>query len=331
MPEVDQVVGIDSHTTRLAEMTAAFPALRAFTSAAEALPHFDAAVLAIPPEAHFAVARDLIRAGKHILVEKPLTLDAEHARSLIGLAAEYGVTLMVGHTFVYNAAVQKLRDLVRSGELGEIYYVDSKRVNLGLYQTHANVIWDLAPHDISIINELMDDVPQQVTAVGKKHALSTMVDNAYIHLEYPRAQASIHVSWLNPRKIREITVVGSRKMAIYDDLADEQRIQIYDKGLGPDEVSAAGAPPLTYRYGDIVAPYVHFVEPLLVEDRHFLECARTGSTPQTSGDRGLEVVQVLQACDQSLASNGPVRIESEGLIDVSTTADLDLRDRASSR
>jgi predicted dehydrogenase len=209
---------------------------------------------------------------------------------------------MVGHTFEYNAAVWKLREVVESGELGEIYYIDSARLNLGMYQTDLNVVWDLAPHDISIINYLLGSCPSVVEAWGAKHAHRSQEDVAYLRLTYPdRAlRAQVHVSWLDPCKVRRVTVVGSRKMAVYNDLADQERIRIYDKCVVAAEREDIRNRPMSYRYGGISAPFIPMQEPLTVQDQHFVECAGSGRRPRTDGASGLAVVQVLEAAARSL-------------------------------
>jgi predicted dehydrogenase len=218
---------------------------------------------------------------------------------------------MVGHTFEYNPAVWKLRDLVRSGELGHVYYVDTGRLNLGLYQTDVNVIWDLAPHDVSIVNLLLGRTPSSVQAWASRHAHHRFEDVAYLRLVYDGldVQANIHVSWLDPCKVRRVTVVGSSKMAVYNDLAAEERIRIHDKGvLCPLDGQDITQPPTSYRYGDITVPFVPAQEPLAVEDEHFVECIVTGATPRTDGHNGLAVVQVLECAQRSLLAGYPVPV-----------------------
>jgi predicted dehydrogenase len=230
------------------------------------------------------------------------------------------VVLMVGHTFEYNPAVWKLRDLVRSGELGEIYYLDSARLNLGLYQPDVNVIWDLAPHDVSVINHILGRKPTAVHAWASRHAHRRFEDVAYLRLFYDDLfddrglTANIHVSWLDPCKVRKVTAVGSEKMAVYDDLAPEDRIRVLDKGLDGEPGSAGNLtqPPVSYRYGDIVVPFIPSDEPLMTQDRHFVECALTASTPRTDGHNGLATVEVLEAAELSRKLNRPVLLAELG-------------------
>ena len=309
---VDQVVLVDAHETRLQSLVRSYPNAPAFTSLEQALPHVDAIVVATPPTSHVPIALRAIAAGKHVLVEKPLAPTAAEARQLISAAADAGVLLMTGHTFEYNPAVWKLRELVQSGVLGDVYYIDSARLNLGLYQTDVNVILDLAPHDVSIINYVLGEQPVAVQAWASRHAHPRFEDVAYLRLIYAdeRLSADIHVSWLDPCKVRRVTAVGSAKMAVYDDLAADERIRIMDKGVSPalnsDDLTQ---PPMSYRYGDITSPYVASDEPLGVQDAHFALCILTETTPNTNGACGLAVVEVLEAAQASLQLHRPVRLD----------------------
>jgi predicted dehydrogenase len=208
---------------------------------------------------------------------------------------------MVGHTFEFNPAVWKLRELVRSRVLGRVLSVDTARLSLGRYQSDVNVIWDLAPHDISIVSFILDELPSTTAVWAHSNLGGPHADMAYLRLDFERAhtQAFIHVSWLNPNKVRQVTVVGERMMAVYDDMSDE-RVRIFDIGVDLhtiDEPAEAHALPVTYRTGDIVSPYIPFNEPLLVQDQHFVECVRTGRRPVTPGERGLDIVRVLASTD----------------------------------
>jgi predicted dehydrogenase len=215
---------------------------------------------------------------------------------------------MVGHTFEYNAAVWKARELIQSGELGNVHFLDSARLNLGLYQPDVNVIWDLAPHDISIANHLLQARPSHVHAWGSRHAQPTLVDVAHLHLDYSDlgVGASIHVSWLDPCKVRRTTVVGDRKMLVYNDMSDSDRVRIFDKGVVPTELG-----PVSYRLGDMRAPHITFHEPLAFQDRHFIECVSHAEEPATGGEVGRNVVAVLEAAQRSLAESRRVEIDWE--------------------
>lgn len=303
MPGVSVTV-VDADQDRLSDAMAHYPAVRLATGLEAVLDDLDAVVIATPPGSHAGLAMQAIQAGRHVLVEKPLTTSVDEARTLVDSALTQGVHLMVGHTFEYNSAVWKLRELVRSGALGRILYVDTARLSLGRYQSDVDVVWDLAPHDISIISYVLDELPSTAAVWAHSNFGGPHADVAYLRFEFEkaRAQAFVHVSWLSPNKIRRVTVVGERMMAVYDDMSDNERIRIYDIGVdiaAMDDPMAAHALPVSYRTGDIISPYVPFNEPLLVQDGHFVECMRTGRRPQTPGERGLDIVRVLAAVDEA--------------------------------
>jgi predicted dehydrogenase len=310
---VDEVVLVDPRDDRLEALGRSYKQAPRFSSLAQALPHVDAVIVATPPSTHVATALTAIEAGKHVLVEKPLALDVASASLLVAAARDAGQVLMVGHTFEYNPAVRKLAELVRNNEL---YYLDSARLNLGLYQNDVNVILDLAPHDISIINHVLGRKPVAVQAWASRHAHRAFEDVAYLRLiydDYPGGQAlsaNIHVSWLDPCKVRRVTAVGSRKMAVYDDLAAEERIRVLDRGVTqPSDLDNLTQPPMSYRYGDIVVPFISPEEPLALQDEHFFDCALTGASPLTDGANGIAVVEVLEAAERSRRLGRPVRLE----------------------
>jgi predicted dehydrogenase len=311
LDDVASVAVIDTREDRLWPLVRNYPTVRPFSSLDAALPEVDALVIATPPSTHLPLALRALAAGKHVLVEKPLATTSAGAQQLVETADRQGLVLMVGHTFEYNPAVWRLRELVQSGELGELFYIDSSRLNLGLYQTDVNVIWDLAPHDVSIVNLLMGRQPTAVQAWGSRHANRRFEDVAYLRLSYEDigVSAFIHVSWLDPCKVRRMTVVGSRKMAVYNDLATEERIRVHDKSVScPVGEADRTQPPMSYRYGDIISPYLTAVEPLAVQDGHFVECITTGTRSRTDGRSGLAVVQVLDAAQASLESGRPVTL-----------------------
>jgi len=313
---VNEVALVDGRQDRLESVASSYKMAPRYGDLHSALPHVDAVVVATPPSTHVAVALEAIQAGKHVLVEKPLAPTSRGARQLMQAASEAGVILMVGHTFVYNPAVRKLRELVRMQELGDLYYIDSARLNLGLYQNDVNVIFDLAPHDISIINNVLGREPVAVQAWAARHAHRRLEDVAYLRLFYDDffddrgMSANIHVSWLDPCKVRRVTVVGSKKMAVYDDLAAEERVRILDKGVSvPQDGGNLTQPPMSYRYGDIVVPFIASDEPLAVQDRHFIECIGSGARPETDGANGLAVVETLEAAELSRRLGRPVLLE----------------------
>jgi predicted dehydrogenase len=325
---VDGLVLVDSREDRMRSLARSYKISRCYPALGPALKHVDAVVVATPPSTHVPLALAAIRAGKHVLVEKPLAPTSAGARTLVKAAADAGVVLMVGHTFEYNPAVRKLAELVRSKELGDLYYVDSARLNLGLCQNDVNVILDLAPHDVSIINYVLGRRPVAVQAWASRHA-HRLEDVAYLRLYYDDClddgglSAHIHVSWLDPCKVRRITAVGSKKMAVYDDLAAEDRIRVLDKGVCPAaEGDDLTQPPMSYRYGDIVVPFVSPDEPLAVQDRHFIDCIATSVRPLSDGEDGLSVVEALEAAESSRRLGRPVLLEEIGSGDGVTSAPL---------
>jgi predicted dehydrogenase len=310
---VKDVTVIDSDQKNLDAIRSAFPAVRAFSDVDAGLRHVDALIIATPPQSHAQLALEALRAGKHVLIEKPLATCAEDARALVQEAERQDRILMAGHTFEFNPAVIELRRRLQRGDLGDVYYVHSSRLNLGLFRRDVNVVWDLAPHDISILNYILGSFPTAVTAWGLSHAGAEAEVLAYLRLEYEDIGVTgyVHVSWLDPKKVRKVVVVGSERMAVYDDVAEE-RLRIYDRGVEFEEASPASHErPLCYRYGDILSPHIQFEEPLLLEDRHFVECIRTGARPQCDGLSGLQVVMVLEAADRSLRAGGAVRVGIE--------------------
>jgi predicted dehydrogenase len=311
IPGVAQVVAIDARLPLLSGMAHLLASGRGYLSLEAALPHVDAVVIATPPASHVPLGLQAIRAGKHVLIEKPLATTAAGALQLIEAAEDAGVTLMVGHTFEYNGAVWMLRELVRTQELGDLFYLDSARLNLGLYQADVNVVFDLAPHDISIANHVLGSTPTSVHAWGARHIDPRFEDVAFLNLAYDDigVQAHIHVSWLDPRKVRQITAVGSKKMAVYDDTAVEERIRVHDKAAlrAADGVGAPGQ--VSYHRGPVTSPVVSFDEPLAVQAKHFVECMTTGSRPRTDGANGLAVVQAIEAAQLSLAQDRRVLLE----------------------
>jgi predicted dehydrogenase len=272
----------------------------------------DAVVVATSPATHTEIGLQAMNAGKHVLIEKPLATTVADAEKLVASAADNDVHLMVGHTFEYNPAVRRLRELIREGELGRVLSIDTARLSLGLYRRDVNVIWDLAPHDISITSYLLDELPVSVSVWAQRNVGPWSEDVAYLRLEFPTTHAFVHVSWLNPDKVRRTTVVGERRMAVFDDMSDNERIRIYDIGVDPREIDSphlAHEMPVSYRTGDIISPFVPHREPLSVQDREFVDSIRTGARPPTPGERGLDIVRVLAASDVSLATGRPARVE----------------------
>jgi predicted dehydrogenase len=315
IPEVERVCAVDPRPDRRAALTKSFPGIDVVPWLDEALGMVDAVVVATPASTHAAVAREALSAGKHVLVEKPLATTVADAHRLVGQATAASLVLMVGHTFEYNAVVRQLRETVQARELGEMYYIETARLNLGIYQSDVNVVWDLAPHDVSIITYLLGVQPSAVQAWGASHAHATLEDVAHLRLEFhdQGVTGQIHVSWLYPSKVRRVTAVGSRKMAVYDDLVPGEPLRIFDKGVAAADQNGADlhAMPMSYRYGDVVTPHVVLQEPLLVEDRHFVDCVANGRRPLSDGKRGLGVVSVLDAAQRSIREGRRVQLDPE--------------------
>jgi predicted dehydrogenase len=275
-------------------------------------PDIEAIVIATPVSSHYRISERALALGKHVFVEKPLAGSVDEGTKLIKLADEKRRILMVGHTFVYTAAVNKIKDLIRAGELGDIYYISTSRVNLGLFQEDINVVWDLAPHDASILNYILDSRPVSVSAIGHSYIRPDIEDVAFITLQYPNSVlANIQVSWLNPNKIRKTTVVGGKKMLVYDDVSSLEKIRIYDKGVTVQpHYDTFGEFHLSYRYGDISIPKLDDAEPLKIECQHFIDCIRDNATPRSGGIHGLDVLLSLEAADRSMKNHGAeIKIE----------------------
>ena len=305
--ERSRVVTIcDLRPDRLRPLAKRFPGVRLTTKYQEVLqdPTIDAVVIATPVTTHFPIASRALRAGKHVLVEKPLAATSREGQALVRQARRFGKILMVGHTFEYNPAVLKVAELLRRGELGKLHYIDAVRVNLGLHQSDGqNVIWDLAPHDLSIILLWMGEVPRRVSAWGRSFVQKGIEDVAFIRLEFPGPMlAHVQVSWLSPAKIRRMTVVGDKKMVIYDDLESVEKIKIADRGAHLD--ASQEKLRIDYRLGDIISPHVDVTEPLFQECCHFVDCILRDRVPDTNGEKGVQVVRVLEAADKSIKKGG---------------------------
>ena len=269
-------------------------------------PAIEAVVIATPPATHCRLACEALAAGKHVLVEKPLATSLADADTMLAAAERAERTLMVGHTFEHNPAVEKLRELVASGLLGRIYYIQATRVNLGLFQPDINVLWDLAPHDLSILLYVLGQMPIALRAEGRAYVQPGIEDVAWLTLDFPDGlTAQVHTSWLDPCKIRRVTLVGDRQMVVYDDLAPLDKITLYDRGVErPPFTDSFGEFQLSYRYGDVHSPRLDWVEPLKRECAHFVRCVREGLRPRSDGLAGRRVVAILAAASRSLAAGG---------------------------
>ena len=319
LENVGEVWACDQNEELLAAAVQLVPGVESCTSFDDVLQRVDAVIIATPPLTHAPLALSALEAGKHVMVEKPLATSSCGAHQLVGAANARGLTLMVGHTFEYNAAVWKLRELIRSGEIGNVYHIDAARLNLGLYQSDVNVIWDLAPHDVSIMNFILASEPTSVHAWAGNHVHTYLEDVAHLRLDYEDINVSAHVrvSWLDPCKVRQVTVAGSKKMVVYDDMRDDERIRVYDKGVAIENIGSphdANSGVASYRNGGIESPFVDFVEPLRVEDSHFVRCILDGVTPDSDGESGLRVVRVLEAAEQSVLSGATVKIEQHRVL-----------------
>ena len=310
IPGADLQLVADLRQERLDHVKGLYPSVKTTTDYAHLLDEpIDAVALATPVTTHFRMARQALLHNKHVLVEKPLTRSSSEAQELISLAQQRQRVLMVGHTFEYNPAVDYLKEFIAKGSLGKVYYINATRVNLGIFQKDINVIWDLAPHDISILLYILGMKPSQVSARGAAYVQPRIEDVAYVTLSFPTGiMADIRVSWLDPCKIRRITVVGSRKMVVYDDVESTEKIKIYDKGVdAPPYSDTLEEFRLSYRTGDITTPAISNAEPLQLECEHFLDCIRHGRVPRSDGKVGLQVVKVLEEAQSSLENGGDVR------------------------
>jgi len=312
--ECSPVAVADVDPQRLAVMERLYPGLRTVAQAEEVLhaPDVDAVVIATPISTHFALAREALRSGKHVLVEKPMTATVAEGTALVDLAETAGKILMVDHTFIYAGAVQKIRGLIQAGELGHIYYYDAVRVNLGLFQRDVNVLWDLASHDFSIMAYLLDKPPVSVQGVGAApiHWDGWRQESiAYITMEFADGTlAHFHVNWLTPVKIRRILIGGSRKTVIYDHLDPDNQVKIFDKGVEVLPEQERFHTLVQYRTGDMLAPKIEQTEALELVCRHFVECVRHGRQPLTAGREGLQVVRLLEAAQRSMDEHTVVRL-----------------------
>jgi predicted dehydrogenase len=296
----------DRKLERLARLSVSDPDLRLTDDAASLIddPDIDAVAIATPVATHYPFARDAIERGKHVLIEKPMTMTADEAADLTARAERRGVTLMVDHTFLFNGSVRHIRDLVKSGELGDVSYIDSLRVNLGLFQPDVNVLWDLAPHDLSIIDFILGQEPIHIEATGHCHVNAHLPDIAYLTLHFPsNVVAHLNLSWMSPIKVRRTAIGGTRKMLVWDDLNMEEKVKIYACGIEfqPEEQRSVIIP--EYRIGDIYSPRIPKTEPLAGVVRHFAAVVRGEEASVMDGRQGLRVVKVLEQAQAALDRN----------------------------
>ncbi|MCF7762173.1 MAG: Gfo/Idh/MocA family oxidoreductase [Verrucomicrobia bacterium] len=273
----------------------------------------DAVVIATAVKLHFPMAKASLLAGKHTMIEKPMASSSAECEELIEIARRKGLVLMVGHTFLYSPAVAKIKEIVECGDIGDLRYICSRRLNLGLFQKDINVAWDLAPHDVSIILHVMGELPTSVNCRGSAHITPGVEDVTSMCLTFPKDRSAIiHSSWLDPRKVREMTIVGSKRMIVYDDVAPLEKIRIFDSRVErPPHYDTFAEFHYAYHYGDMYAPYLKQEEPLKIECQHFLDCIREGRLPISCGKNGLDLVRILEASSLSLSQHGsPITLES---------------------
>ncbi len=304
-----QVIAVaDMRQDRLDLVQSRYPGVEVTKDYRDILKHpkIDAVAISTPVSTHFPLALEALQAGKHVLVEKPMTTTSQEALRLIDEADRRNLVLMVDHTFVYTSAVRKIRELIDKGSLGDIYYYDSTRVNLGLFQQDVDVIWDLAVHDLSIMEHILPESPVEISATGIGHVRGAAENIAYVTAFYESSLiAHLNVNWLSPVKIRRTLIGGSKRMIVYDDIETSEKVRVYDKGVvvknGPDSLYKLL---VSYRSGDMYAPQIDVTEALRVEAQHFADCIENGKTPITDGHAGLRVVSVLEAATRSMKDHG---------------------------
>ena len=308
IPECKLKLACDVDEGRLAHMRRLYPGIKTTNNVDTVIndAEVDAIAIATPVRYHFEMARKSLLAGKHTFIEKPMASSVKECEELIELAEKHNLTLMVGHTFIYSPAVRKIKEIIDTGDIGEIMYIGSRRLNLGLFQKDINVTWDLAPHEISIILYVMEKTPVCVNCQGKAHITKGIEDITNMTIDFDDGGfATVQSSWLDPNKVRQTTFVGSKKMLVYDDLEPFEKIKIYDKRVDTlPHYDTFAEFQYSYHHGDMYSPYIDQVEPLKVECQHFLDCIKSGSKSDSSGIEGLKVVQVLEAASKSLRNEG---------------------------
>jgi len=298
----------DPDVARMKHICALYPDLEGITASQQLIAARDvnAVVIATPVKSHYPLAKASLLAGKHTFIEKPMATSSQECEELIDIAERKGLVLMVDHTFLYSAPVRKIVEIVHAGDIGELRYINSRRLNLGLFQKDVNVAWDLAPHDISIILHILGEFPTAVNCQGNAHVTPQVEDVTNMSLVFPHKRfATIQSSWLEPRKIREMTIVGSRRMIVYDDLQTHEKIRIYDVRVErPPHYDTFAEFHYSYHYGDSYIPYLQQEEPLNLACRHFIDCIETNSAPISGGRHGLEMIRILEGASASLKMNG---------------------------
>ncbi|MGD9630246.1 MAG: Gfo/Idh/MocA family protein [Pyrinomonadaceae bacterium] len=307
LDDIEGVIACDKDASRLDRMRRQFPGIETSSDHMEVIarPDIDLVAIATPVSSHFEIAKLALNTGKHCFIEKPITSSVAEARELVELAEAKGLTLFVDHTFIYTGAVRKMKEIITSGRLGDIYYFDSVRVNLGLFQHDVNVIWDLAPHDLSIMDYLLEEKPVAVSAIGSCHVGNGLEDIAYLTLTFESDLiAHFHVNWLAPLKIRKTLIGGTRSMIVYDDTEASEKVKIYDKGIDVTTREGVYNTLVQYRTGDMVSPKLEQDEALAVGTRHFVDCVKEKKRPTTDGQSGINVVRILEASELSIKNQG---------------------------
>jgi predicted dehydrogenase len=307
-PDCRLKVICDSSESRLSHMRRLHPEVATTHQFEELLKdtELDAIVIATPVRFHYEMAKAALTVGKHVFIEKPMARTQAEAEELVALAERLGLVIMVGHTFLFSPAVRRMKEIIDSGDIGEVQYISARRLNLGLFQKDINVAWDLAPHDISILLHLLDEMPVSVSCQGSSHISRGVEDVTMMYLTFRKNRcAFIHNSWLDPKKVRQMTVIGSQRMIVYDDTEPLEKLKIYDARVEvPPHYDTFAEFTYSYHYGDAYIPYIKQDEPLKLECQHFLECVRNRQSPLTNGRLGLEVVRILEAASASLRHQG---------------------------
>jgi predicted dehydrogenase len=308
LPECQLKMMCDISKDRLKHLTSLYPEVEAELNFDHMLNGvgLDAVIVATSVKLHYPMAKAALLSGKHVFIEKPMASSSEQCAELVSIARQKGLVLMIGHTFLYSPAVRKIKEIVDRGDLGEIRYICARRLNLGLFQKDINVAWDLAPHDISIILHLLEQFPISVNCRGSAHVTPGIEDVTSMSLTFKNDRSAIiHSSWLDPRKVREMTIVGSKRMIVYDDVALQEKIRVFDARVErPPHYDTFAEFHYAYHYGDTYSPYIKQEEPLKTECQHFLDCIQHDKEPLTNGSQGTDLVRILEASSQSLKAGG---------------------------
>jgi len=311
LPDCNMKMLCDASEERLTHLRSVYPEVEGATDYKAMLNGvgLDAVAISTPVRFHYAMAKAALLAGKHTFIEKPMASSVDECEELIDLAHKQGLVLMVGHTFLFSSAVRKIKEIIEWGDIGDLRYISARRLNLGLFQKDINVTWDLAPHDISIILHIMGELPHSVACYGNAHIRPGIEDVTSLYLSFPKNRAAmVQSSWLDPKKVREMTFVGSKRMIIYDDIATHEKIKIYDARVEvPPHYDTFAEFQYSYHWGDMYVPYLKQEEPLKLECQHFVDCIRKGLKPFTSGENGRDVVRILEQASESLKQTRPAQ------------------------